>query len=235
MRLLLILFLLLALEPTLAQMPVTGPQVKLQPHVPGSMRAQKIKSDASGLKNESRSKKPQSTSGKSTSGKQTQGAPAERAPQIHRAAADGQVETVRQSIESSPGLVKARDGSGYTALHHAAIGGHAEVVELLLSNEASIDTIGSRGETALLLAGSAGHLEVVRALLNSGADPNLAAADGKTPLHKAAMTGNADIVEALLKAGADNTLKDQSGRTPLQLAEHYRAGDSSRTIRLLQR
>ncbi|MFA5504206.1 MAG: ankyrin repeat domain-containing protein [Vulcanimicrobiota bacterium] len=210
-----------------AQPPIVGPSINIQP--PAPVRAHTMKSDARKVRDSSRPTTPAPASNSST-GSGT----VEKAPPIHRASADGQVEPVRTALAANPDLVKARDSSGYTPLHHAAIGGHPEVVEVLLAHGARVDVLGSRGETALFLASSAGSAEVVKLLLQNGADPNKAGSDGKTPLHKAAMVGNAEAVEALLTAGAMPETKDRSGRTALDLAERYQAGDSRRVVTILQ-
>ena len=213
-----------------AQPPITGPSINIQP--PPPVRAHTMKQDARDTRDSTRPKK--SNQKATTKSKATGGTP-EKAPQIHRASADGQVESVHRALENDPTLIGSKDGSGYTPLHHAAIGGHADIVEILLESGAGIDTIGSRGETALFLASSKGNSEVVRILAKAGADPNKASADGKTPLHKAAIVGNAEVIDALLAAGAEPNTKDRSGRTALELAERYRAGDSSRVIKSLQK
>ena len=114
------------------------------------------------------------------------------------------------------------------------MGGHTDVVELLLERGAAINSRGSRGETALLLAASKGNSEVVKLLAEHGADVNQASSDRKTPLHKAAMSGDFETVEVLLEAGADPSIKDRSGRTAAELAERYRAGDYDRVVRALE-
>jgi ankyrin repeat protein len=211
-----------------AQPPIIAPQINIQR--PPPVRAHGVKEDARNTRDTTRPAPPAQT----TTNSSNSSPPPAKAPQIHRASADGQVESVTRALEDDPNLVRSKDGSGYTALHHAAIGGHVEVVEVLLESGAGIDGIGSRGETALLLASSKGNYQVVRLLTEKGADPNKASADGKTPLHKAAMVGSAEAVDALLAAGADPSTKDRSGRTALELAERYRAGDSQKVVKSLE-
>ncbi|XP_037796588.1 ankyrin repeat and sterile alpha motif domain-containing protein 1B-like, partial [Penaeus monodon] len=70
-------------------------------------------------------------------------------------------------LRRGPGA-NVQDSSGYTALHHAALNGHKEVVSLLLAHEASCNVQDLKGSTPLHLAAWAGHTEVVRALLHQG-------------------------------------------------------------------
>lgn len=226
------LLLTLALSGYLAaQPPITGPSINITK--PPPVRAHTMKQDARETRDASGTTS-KAKSSKSSKSSKSGSSSAGNAPQIHRASADGQVDSVNRALEDDPNLISSKDSSGYTPLHHAAIGGHTEVVEVLLESGAKIDTMGSRGETALFLASSKGNAEVVELLLKAGADPNQASADGKTPLHRAAMVGNAETVVALLAAGADPAVTDRSGRTALELAERYRAGDSERVVRSLQ-
>ena len=214
----------------LAQPVITSPTINLQPPVP--TRAHTMKADARNTR-DGAGRPANKPAPKAKTQKQTE-TTVEKAPQIHRASADGQADSVKQAVTDDPSLVQSKDVDGYTPLHHAAIGGHAEVVEVLIESGAKLDGVGSRGETALFLASSAGNAEVVELLAKNGADPNKASADGKTPLPKAAMAGHAEVVEVLLGAGADATAKDRSGRTALELAERYQAGDSRLVIKSLQ-
>lgn len=159
----------------------------------------------------------------------------EGTPTIHRSAADGRTQSVREAILTDPQAVRTKDSQGFTALHHAAVGGHVETVQMLLEKGAMLEWVGSRGESALYLAASKGHADVVKVLLEAGADPNRASATQTTPLHKAAMEGDLATVNLLLEAGADVKAEDRSGRTALDLAERYRAGEYSRVMDALRR
>jgi len=57
------------------------------------------------------------------------------------------------------------DKSGRTALHWAAISGHADVVKLLLSRGADILAVTTNGMTALHGACEAGRVDTVKALM----------------------------------------------------------------------
>ena len=90
-----------------------------------------------------------------------------------------------------------QDGTGWTALHHAAANGQETVIQLLLSHGADSrgggDGRTDGGETALSLACDGSHTGVVRALLRSGqVNPTVSAGRGascRLPLQIAAATG----------------------------------------------
>lgn len=82
--------------------------------------------------------------------------------------------------------------------------GHGDVVKLLLSSGANVDTQeGVRGETALHLAAYYGHGEVVEPLTTGDrhADPHIRNKVGKTPLELARSEGHQDIVQLLEALG----------------------------------
>ena len=55
-------------------------------------------------------------------------------------------------------------------INQAAVGGHADVVRLLLRAGAKVDAPEDEGQTALTLAATKRHLHIVRLLLEAGAD-----------------------------------------------------------------
>ncbi|XP_063224743.1 putative ankyrin repeat protein PA3287 [Bacillus rossius redtenbacheri] len=110
---------------------------------------------------------------------------------------------------------------GSTALHWAALGGVAEVAELLLARGAAPDRRTSGGVTPLLLAARNGHTALAERLLRGGADATVAAHDGWTALHCAAARGDAGLARALVAAGANPDAQARSrwgSVTPLDVA-----------------
>ncbi|KAI5838542.1 ankyrin repeat-containing domain protein [Morchella snyderi] len=86
----------------------------------------------------------------------------------------------------------------WAALHHAALHGHLEIVNILLKfgadpNIPREDASGSPNHesgtvTALHLAAYCGHIDIVRALIEHGADVNAYGTWWNTPLHAAITT-----------------------------------------------
>ncbi len=108
------------------------------------------------------------------------------------------------------------DKSGRTALHWAAIGGHAHVVELLLQRGANVLAVTSNGMNALHGACEAGKVEVVRVILKSLENDvakrdelsNMKNGDGKNAW-EVAVAGKQQAVCTAMKEGGD--VNAQSG------------------------
>jgi len=132
---------------------------------------------------------------------------------------------------------RARDARGRTALHFAAMRGHAAVVRDLLAADcdsggagADADAADDGGETSLIAASRWGHLAVVRALLAHGAGANAADSNGRTSLRHAAERGHVRVVRALLRAGADVDALAADGRTSLIAASSAGHADIVRAL-----
>ncbi|XP_072336598.1 ankyrin repeat and SAM domain-containing protein 1A-like isoform X2 [Scyliorhinus torazame] len=141
--------------------------------------------------------------------------------------------------------VNCVDNSGYTPLHHAALNGQKEVVEMLLKNEASTNIADNKGCYPLHLAAWKGDSHIVRLLIHQGPshakvneqsaieskdlkkygpfDPYINAKnnDNETALHCAAQYGHSDVVKVLLEELTDPTMRNNKFETPLDLAALY--------------
>ena len=105
------------------------------------------------------------------------------------------------------------DDYGESLLHHAAHGGHREVVRILLElGQVQADIPNASNETALSVACRRGDGAVAMELLKADANPNRMASDGLTPF-LAAVIGAAedDFLDALLHAKADLNAQDHRG------------------------
>uniref|UniRef100_A0ABD2XRP4 Ankyrin repeat and SAM domain-containing protein 1A n=1 Tax=Trichogramma kaykai TaxID=54128 RepID=A0ABD2XRP4_9HYME len=127
------------------------------------------------------------------------------------------------SLRRGPGA-NVQDSSGYSALHHAALNGHREVVKLLLQYEASTNIVDSKGSSPLHLAAWSGNSEIVRLILTQGPsvpNVNLLTKDTESPLHCAAQYGHTEVVGQLLQAGCDPSIRNSRGESALDLAAQY--------------
>ena len=122
------------------------------------------------------------------------------------------------------------DDTRATALHKAASGGYNDIVQLLLTNGASIEAVDKDNETPLCFAVWKGHTHTVELLLSKGASIEATNYYKNTPLHRAARYGHTSIVELLLSKGASIEMTDKHNNTLLHLAALY---DHTSTAELL--
>jgi ankyrin repeat protein len=143
----------------------------------------------------------------------------DRGRDIHRAAAEGDVEAVRRILDGDSGLIGLTDDEGRTPLHFAAEGNRVEVAELLLAEGADLDATDRGGDSPLHRAVLYGGPELVDLLLAHHPDLEIRNAYGRTPLHYVAReTGSAGLARRLLDAGSELNVPDRYGETPLGLA-----------------
>lgn len=120
---------------------------------------------------------------------------------LYNAARDGDVQTVRTLLdqgEKPDGVGGLSEGN---ALHWAALNGHVQVMELLLSRGADLQANVGYG-TPLHWASKGGQFKAVQLLLDRGSDANAKNGNGWTPLHYAAQQGYIQIARLLLDRGA---------------------------------
>jgi uncharacterized protein len=132
---------------------------------------------------------------------------------------------VDRLLAEEPGLAKARDDAGLTAVIQARYSFKRASLDRLLA---------VRGDDLdIFEAAIVGRADLVRARLS--ADPGLAiawTADGFTALHYPAFFGGADVAEALIDAGADveAVSRNDMGARPLHSAAAGRHLDVSRLL-----
>jgi hypothetical protein len=98
--------------------------------------------------------------------------------------------------------VDIHDSAGLFPVHEAASSGSIDVLELLASAGALINTLATRDDKMPLhCAAEAGHVEAVRWLLDQGADINAVTQRGFTSLHCAVEGAQPDVVDVLLERG----------------------------------
>uniref|UniRef100_A0A8D2JEY9 Ankyrin repeat and sterile alpha motif domain containing 1A n=1 Tax=Varanus komodoensis TaxID=61221 RepID=A0A8D2JEY9_VARKO len=120
--------------------------------------------------------------------------------------------------------VNCVDSTGYTPLHHAALNGHKDVVEVLLRNDALTNVADCKGCYPLHLAAWKGDAEIVKLLIHQGPSHtkvNEQNNDNETALHCAAQYGHTEVVKVLLEELTDPTMRNNKFETPLDLAALY--------------
>ncbi|XP_039195248.1 ankyrin repeat and SAM domain-containing protein 1A isoform X16 [Crotalus tigris] len=120
--------------------------------------------------------------------------------------------------------VNCVDSTGYSPLHHAALNGHKDVVEVLLRNDALTNVADCKGCYPLHLAAWKGDAEIVKLLIHQGPSHtkvNEQNNDNETALHCAAQYGHTEVVKVLLEELTDPTMRNNKFETPLDLAALY--------------
>ncbi|XP_030334956.1 ankyrin repeat and sterile alpha motif domain-containing protein 1B isoform X4 [Strigops habroptila] len=120
--------------------------------------------------------------------------------------------------------INCTDSSGYTALHHAALNGHKDIVLKLLQYEASTNVADNKGYFPIHLAAWRGDVDIVKILIHHGPSHsrvNEQNNENETALHCAAQYGHSEVVAVLLKELTDPTIRNNKLETPLDLAALY--------------
>ncbi|PKD43109.1 ankyrin repeat domain-containing protein [Rhodohalobacter barkolensis] len=91
-------------------------------------------------------------------------------------------------------------------------------LNVLLAEDADINSVDENGNTALMLASRIGNPRMVKIILAHNPNLNLQNDKGYTALMIASEQGQIHIVEQLMKLGADTSLKNMDGFTAAELA-----------------
>jgi len=136
------------------------------------------------------------------------------------AAALGNLERVKQIVESDPASARSFSPDGFPVVALAAVFGHLDVARYLAEHGADVNAAATNGSgyNALTGAVASGHTETVLWLLKTGADPNYRYGPGYSPLLTAAANGHLEIVKILLNHGADWRATSKDGKSSLALA-----------------
>lgn len=146
-------------------------------------------------------------------------APEALASALDAAAGGGHIALVKELLDRGVNINGAPDGSAPLAT--AAYYGRADVMKLLLSRGAAVDTpdhgSGGNHETALQYAIRGAHsVEIVRLLLGAGASVNVQDTSGTTPLMSA--LDYPELAGLMLANGADVNARTTSKSTALMYA-----------------
>eukprot|EP00961_Rhodomonas_salina_P225929 3054519-Rhodomonas_salina.1 len=111
---------------------------------------------------------------------------------------EGKMQVIQCSID-------ARDSSGASALHWAAVNDHFRMPPILVREGADINSDDKDGQTALHWACLKGRTKAVAALIDAKADINVQDKWGFTGVMRAAQGGHLIAMLVLLRAGADTS------------------------------
>ncbi|KAL5202394.1 hypothetical protein ABZP36_013346 [Zizania latifolia] len=143
---------------------------------------------------------------------------------LHFASSDGDCGIIKTILSQAPSSTAyLQDSEGLSALHAAALMGHAAAVRLLLQlSPASADIHDIHGRSFLHAAATRGHVSIVsHATKNRMLEHLLNEQDkeGNTPLHLAVLAGEYKVISKLLSSGkVQNHIMNNAGHTPSDLA-----------------
>ncbi|XP_056621623.1 cortactin-binding protein 2 [Triplophysa dalaica] len=136
-----------------------------------------------------------------------------------QAASQGNVTLLSMLLNQDPLLdIHHHQHELTSALISAALNGHTDCLNMLLTSGASADSFDEMGFTALHAAAENGHHGCVRALVQCGADVEKEDSRGGTPLFLACEQGHVECVKLLLDAGADRSHVTTDNCTALHAA-----------------
>lgn len=144
--------------------------------------------------------------------------PAAAVEDIHDAARDGDLATIKQILESDPEQLDSRDRFMLTPLDWAATRAQWNGVRWLVEAGASVRNVGWDGGTVLHRACHYDVPEIIRLLLDKGADLGHRNQWGRAALHVAARRDCRGAAAVLVTAGADLHAATNEGWTPLHVA-----------------
>lgn len=141
-------------------------------------------------------------------------------------------ELALRMVESVQDINEDRDSMGSTLLHVATLRNRKDVVDLLLSKGADLESKDQFNVTPFLLACQHSH-EMIPFLLGRGADINAVYRADAHALHAAAAQGNVEALKALLDRGLNIEELTEKAYTPLACALTW--GQEAAALLLMER
>ncbi|KAH7911142.1 hypothetical protein BJ138DRAFT_1063702 [Hygrophoropsis aurantiaca] len=144
-----------------------------------------------------------------------------QAAEIITAAQRGDLETLRQLVESGKATVTDRDDQNVTPLHWAAINAQLATCRYLIEQGAEVDAIGGDLQaTPLQWAARNGYLYIVQLLISHNADPTIADTQGYNSLHLVTHSSSVMPLLYLLHQPVNVDSRDLQGHTSLMWAAY---------------
>jgi palmitoyltransferase len=140
---------------------------------------------------------------------------------IFVAAQRGDVDLMRQLIESGQASATDRDAQNITPLHWAAINAHVAACRYLLEQGADVDAVGGDlVATPMQWAARNGYLYIIHLLISHNADPNITDAQGYNSLHLVTHSSSIMPLLYLLHQPINVDVRDAQGHTSLMWAAY---------------
>ncbi|XP_067669900.1 ankyrin repeat domain-containing protein 50-like [Haliotis asinina] len=139
---------------------------------------------------------------------------------VMKAAEKGHMDVLNLLI-SKGGDVTLTDDNDNNILHVACIGGHVEMVELVISQGmVDINNLGQYGMTPAMMAAGCQYIEVLKFLVEKEADLSLTDNDSNNILHLACIGGHLEVVKFVLSLNiVDIHTKGQHQQTPIRMVD----------------
>lgn len=134
------------------------------------------------------------------------------------AAKRGNTELARTMIDAGANVNQQSVTERATALMAASLGGHVDIVRMLLERKADANVADRVGKTAMVYASGSGHTRIVEMLLDYGVPVNARYDNDLTALMWAAGQGHDATAKLLLERGADASLRDNRGKSAADIA-----------------
>ena len=133
----------------------------------------------------------------------------------------GEVDIIRELIESGRALATDRDPQNITPLHWAAINAQLAACRYLLEQGAEVDALGGDlVATPMQWAARNGYIYIIQLLIAHGADPNIADSQGYNTLHLVTHSSSVMPLLYILHQPINVDSRDSAGHTPLMWAAY---------------
>jgi len=143
------------------------------------------------------------------------------------------LEQVKKAYAAAPEDLDVDDNGGFTPLQKAALYGHAQIVDFLLSKNCRVDCCSKEDrDTPLIDAVENNHLDVVKLLLKAGVNPHHQNKNGNRAIDSVQETKNSKELRTLLrKAMADYQVGEEDHEEPSQESPVVTRRDRSGGVR----
>ncbi|CAD8123426.1 unnamed protein product [Paramecium sonneborni] len=105
----------------------------------------------------------------------------------------------------------------WTALHFASNEGNLEIINILLKNGATVDSLTKFQRTPFFLTVIQNFIDCANVLLEHNANINIQDKDGNTPLHIASQIGSIEMISFLLEKKADPNIRNIFNQNSMQI------------------
>ncbi|OJA20991.1 hypothetical protein AZE42_09129, partial [Rhizopogon vesiculosus] len=147
--------------------------------------------------------------------------PSQPMAEIISAAQRGDLDTIRELVESGKAKVTDRDDQNVTPLHWAAINAQLATCRYLIEQGAEIDAVGGDLQaTPLQWAARNGYLYIIQLLISHNADPTITDTQGYNSLHLVTHSSSVMPLLYLLHQPVNVDSRDLQGHTSLMWAAY---------------